>query len=128
MEQVPLQVAIAIVEWENCFLVGQRPNDISLAGYWEFPGGKVDANETPPAAAIRECQEETGIEVEVVGEYPYVVYDYPHGRLHLRFFECRPTLVQSVARTRFRWVQRSELASLSFPPANAEILKILGDG
>ena len=58
-------IAIAIVEYDGLFLVGQRPPDVPLAGLWEFPGGKVQAGETPEAAAARECFEETGLTAQV---------------------------------------------------------------
>ena len=124
-ESRPIEIAIAVVERDGCFLVGQRPSDVPLAGYWEFPGGKVRPGEEPAAAAVRECLEETGVPVTVVGEYPDALHDYPHGRLHLRFFACRPTDSQFVFRSPFAWIARDKLASLSFPAANGGVLKII---
>ena len=57
----PTLVAIAVVEHDGCFLVGVRPEGKPLAGFAEFPGGKVDHGETPEQAAIRECREESGL-------------------------------------------------------------------
>jgi mutator protein MutT len=57
----PIAVAIAVLEHNGKFLVGVRPPGVPLAGLAEFPGGKIDLGETPEAAAIRECREETGL-------------------------------------------------------------------
>src|SRR5262249_13310601 len=69
MEEIteqPTLVAIAVVEHGERFLVGIRPEGKPLAGFAEFPGGKVNDGETPEAAAIRECDEESGLRIEVV--------------------------------------------------------------
>src|SRR5437764_1460518 len=88
--KAPTQIAIAIVEYDDRFLIGQRPPGVALAGLWEFPGGKIEPGETPAAAAVRECLEETTLNVSVAGEYPDVVHQYDHGRLHIHFLKCRP--------------------------------------
>jgi 8-oxo-dGTP diphosphatase len=62
---VAVPIAIAVVEQNNCFLIGKRPPGVVLAGYWEFPGGKILDGEEPSACAARECREETGVDVEV---------------------------------------------------------------
>ena len=72
-------IAIAVVEQDGRFLIGQRPPGVPLAGLWEFPGGKVEPGESPEQAAIRECREEAGIEVTIVGEYPDRMERYSHG-------------------------------------------------
>src|SRR5437764_2006476 len=60
---MPTPIAVAVVEKDGHFLVGQRPEGVSLAGLWEFPGGKIEPGESPEAAAVRECLEETGVDV-----------------------------------------------------------------
>jgi 8-oxo-dGTP diphosphatase len=123
------QVAIAVVEHEDHFLVGIREVGITLAGFAEFPGGKVEANESAEDAAVRECREETGLEVNVVRLLHQIEFDYPNGLLHISFYLCKPRtdgnpfddpLIGS-----FRWVTKNELATLKFPPANDELLAIL---
>ena len=83
-------IAIAIVEDQERFLIGRRPPGVPLAGFWEFPGGKVKPGESHRDAAVRECLEESGIEVEVVDEFPTHTETYDYGTVRLSFFHCRP--------------------------------------
>jgi 8-oxo-dGTP diphosphatase len=118
-------IAIAVVEHEDCFLIGQRPSGAVLAGFWEFPGGKVHAEETPAEAAARECREETGLEVQVVRFYAQRRHDYNHGRVHLHFFACLPCEPVANPRPPFCWVKRRDLIRYHFPPANNELVNHL---
>jgi mutator protein MutT len=95
---------------------------VPLAGLWEFPGGKVQPNETLANAAARECFEETDIAVEVGREYPPVEHDYAHDRVELHFFRCAPLDPERLPRDPFRWMAAAELADLEFPPVNRAIL------
>jgi mutator protein MutT len=119
------EIAIAVVEYGGEFLVGQRSAGVPLAGYWEFPGGKVQAGETPEQAAVRECREESGLEVEILDEYAAVDHDYAHDRVALRFFRCRLLSVAAEPTPPFRWVARRELALLKFPAANENLIGLL---
>lgn len=121
----PTQVAIAVVEHDERFLIGPRAAGLPLAGLWEFPGGKIADDETPEEAAVRECREETGLEVEAVGSYPGVVWDYPHGLVSLHYIDCRPLDPKAEPRGGFRWVPRDELAEHRFPEANAVLIERL---
>lgn len=121
----PTQVAVAVVEHEGRFLIGQRAEGLVLAGLWEFPGGKILEDESPEEAAVRECGEETGLGVEPLGQYPGVVWDYPHGLVSLHFVACRPLDAEAPPRGGFRWVPREELADYRFPEANALLLERL---
>ena len=118
-------IAIAVVEQEGQYLIGQRPAGVALGGLWEFPGGKVLANESPIHAAIRECLEETGLAVEVVGEYPRHEHHYEHGAVQLHFFRCRLPDPMVKPRWPFRWVPRAELSHYEFPAGNNELLTLI---
>ncbi len=122
---MPTPIAIAVVEHDGTFLVGQRPAGVALAGYWEFPGGKVEPGETPAEAAVRECYEETGVECVVGEAYPATVHQYAHDRVRLFFFACRPRDPQAEPKAPFRWAARAELRALRFPEANAALLDVL---
>jgi mutator protein MutT len=123
------KIAIAVVEHENHFVVGVREPGVALAGYAEFPGGKIESNESAEDAAIRECREETGLEVDAMRVLHQVEFDYPHGLLHISFYLCKPRASDDPLKVQlqgtFRWVARHELAMLKFPPANDELVRIL---
>lgn len=122
---LPTQIAIAVVEFEGKYLIGQRPAGVALAGLWEFPGGKIRSGETPPAAAVRECREETGIDVSVVGRYPDVEHEYEHGSVSLAFFACRPLDAWQQPIPPFQWVAAARLGEYPFPAANASLVDYL---
>ena len=125
---MPTVIAIAVIESAGTFLVGQRPPNVPLAGLWEFPGGKVLLGETPQAAAMRECREETGLEVQVLGAFPTMLQQYEHGEVELHFFLCQPLSPETDPTPPFHWVSRGALANLEFPAGNRELLRILLNG
>jgi len=123
---MPTPIAIAVVERDGQFLVGQRPAGVPLAGMWEFPGGKIESGETPETAAVRECLEETGVAVQPLFRYPEHVQTYEHGRVQLFFIACRvDNGSPKEPRTPFRWTKREELKNLDFPTGNAALLDLL---
>jgi mutator protein MutT len=123
----PTPIGIAIVEHQGRYLVGVRGDEGTLPGKAEFPGGKCGCEESPEVCAVRECREETGLDVETVRLLDYRTHAYPHGTVDLHFWLCRLAEGQdpSAARGGFRWMTRDELATLSFPEANAMVLKAL---
>jgi 8-oxo-dGTP diphosphatase len=120
-----VEIAVAVVEDDGRFLIARRPLGSPLAGYWEFPGGKILSAETPEQAAVRECLEETGLLVRVVGRYLEVVHDYESAPLRLHFFDCRVVEQRRPLERRFRWARAAELAAYSFPAANARLIELL---
>lgn len=123
----PISIAVAVVERDGMFLVGTRAEGSALAGYDEFPGGKVHDGETPEQAAARECLEETGMAVVIGEAYPEVVHQYDHARVRLHFFAARPVDAKAEPRPPFRWIARGDLGTLRFPEANAALLAVLGN-
>ena len=121
------RIGVAIVEWQDHFLVGTRQSDQVLAGFAEFPGGKCEPDESAEAGAIRECLEETAIEIRVRKLLQTGQHTYPHGRLELNFFLCEPTNQPTEPTNPFRWIPRDELSSLPFPDANAGVIQMLGE-
>ncbi len=118
-------VAIAVVEYRDSVLIGRRPPESPLGGMWEFPGGKVQPDESTEAAARRECREETGLEVHAVGRFPTRTHTYPHGTVRLHFYRCQLAGPPLTTLTPFIWVPRASLSSYSFPEANRSILDLL---
>ena len=122
---MPTDIAIAVVEHEGRFLIGQRPDGVALAGLWEFPGGKVEPGESPAVAAMRECAEETGLAIEVLGEYPAHTHAYEHDEVRLHFFRCRAIGDEVAPRAPFIWVERERLRGYEFPRGNDGLLALL---
>jgi mutator protein MutT len=119
-------VVAAVIEEHDTFLVTRRQKGVHLEGLWEFPGGKIDAGETHDAALVREIREELDAEV-VVGDLVFdVTHEYDDRTVALYFYRCtlkgtpRPLLGQQM-----RWVPRAELATLGFPPADEELIRLL---
>jgi 8-oxo-dGTP diphosphatase len=116
-------VVAAVVEKDGSFLVTRRLDGTHLAGYWEFPGGKVQPGETLEAALQREIAEELDTDVVAAREIYRTAHDYRERSVELHFFRAdlarapRPVLGQEL-----RWVQRGEFATLRFPPADEELV------
>ncbi len=87
----PIDVAVGILIQGEHVLMAQRPEGKPYAGYWEFPGGKVEADETILAALLREFKEELGIEINADQTSPWCCCDYvyPHAHVRLHFYLCR---------------------------------------
>lgn len=127
-----LIVAAGVVVHENRVLLTQRKKGGHLEGLWEFPGGKAEPNEDPRAALVRELEEELGIDT-VAGEILDVTFHHyaDVGRSVLLLFfaaELRSTSPKPSARdvAAFRWASAGELATLTFPPADQEIVRKVG--
>ncbi|MFN3304229.1 MAG: NUDIX domain-containing protein [Roseateles sp.] len=90
-EREPVEVAVGVLVQrdaqgrEGAFLLTSRPEGKVYAGYWEFPGGKVEAGETVAQALARELREEIGIQIGAVHPWQVLVMDYPHARVRLNF-------------------------------------------
>jgi len=123
-----VEVSAAVLQRpDGSFLLAQRPPGKIWAGYWEFPGGKIEAGETPYHALVRELREELGIEVETA--YPWItrVFTYPHATVRLNFFrvaewlgELHPHEGQEFAWQRFPDVYSTQETSVSSFPQKRE--------
>ncbi|MBW3543111.1 MAG: NUDIX domain-containing protein [Planctomycetes bacterium] len=124
------RVGIAVVEHAGRFLVGVRGSEGPLAGLYEFPGGKCRDSEDTASCAMRECLEETGLEVVARRRLMARTFDYPHGRVELEFWLCQPRDPADVSQAHrgFRWSVLEELPRLSFPEANAPVIELLCSG
>jgi 8-oxo-dGTP diphosphatase len=124
----PVEVVAAVIERpDGSFLLAQRPAGKAYAGYWEFPGGKVEPGEQLTEALARELHEELGIEVEVA--YPWIVrtYAYPHAHVRLNFFRVRAWHGEPHGKEqqRLAWQHVSALEVAPLLPANAPVLRAL---
>jgi 8-oxo-dGTP diphosphatase len=127
-----VEVAAAVLLRERTgipeFLLAQRPPGKVYAGYWEFPGGKVEAGETMRDALVRELQEELGITVERAWPWLCREFTYPHAKVRLKFFRVATWRGQiaPLEHSAFAWQQFGEAASVEpILPANGPILRAL---
>lgn len=122
-------VAAAVIDAEARVLVQQRPPGKSMAGLWEFPGGKVEVGETPEAALVRELHEELGIEVDPIDLVAGPFASEPLGERHLIMlvYVCRKWRGVPVAQdaTAVAWHHPAELHDLPMPPADGPLVKFL---
>jgi len=124
-----LVVAAALIDVDGRVLVQQRAADRTMAGLWEFPGGKVDPDETPEAALIRELAEELGIETDAACLAPAAFASEALGDRHLllMLYVCRkwrgiPRALDAAA---LKWVKPVELHALDMPPADKPLIGLL---
>jgi 8-oxo-dGTP diphosphatase len=123
--------AVALVDIDGRVLLAQRPEGKSMAGMWEFPGGKVDPGETPESALIRELQEELGIDTwsSCLAPLTFASHSYEEFHLLMPLFACRKWegIPQGREGQALKWVRRTELRDYPMPPADIPLLPILRD-
>lgn len=116
-----LQIALALIWRGGEVLVARRASDAEhLPDVWEFPGGKIEAGETPQQAATREAREETGLEIEIVGALEAIEWDYAERRVTLHPFHCRIT--GGIEGKEWRFVAPASLNPAEFPAANRSLI------
>lgn len=123
-----VEVAAAVIlRPDGSFLLGRRPPGGFYAGYWEFPGGKVEANETPHDALLRELHEELGITVETA--YPWITreFSYEHAQVRLHFFRVLSWAgeLQDLQHDALEWQRPDTVTVAPLLPANAPVLAAL---
>lgn len=126
-----LVVACALVDSDNRVLVTQRPEGKTLAGLWEFPGGKLEPGERPEPALIRELSEELGITVQEACLAPltFASHAYPEFHLLMPLYICRrwEGSVASHEGQALKWLRAGKLRELAMPPADEPLIPHLID-
>ena len=126
-----LVVACALIDADGRVLIAQRPAGKSLAGLWEFPGGKLDVGERPEAALIRELQEELGIIVKEACLAPLTFASHAYADFHLLMplYICRrwEGIVQPCEGQALKWVKPNRLRDYPMPPADEPLIPMLID-
>lgn len=126
-----LVVAVALVDDDNRVMIAQRPEGKSMAGLWEFPGGKVETGETPEVALIRELKEELAIDVTKACLAPFTFASHTYEKFHLLMplYVCRrwagtprPNEGQTL-----KWVRANQLSNYEMPPADIPLIAMLRD-
>jgi mutator protein MutT len=122
-----VEVAAAIIFRNDHILISQRDEKSHLSGFWEFPGGKREPNESFEECVLREIREELNVSIEVERYFETVQYEYAEKVVTLKFYCCRYLSGEAKALgcRQFKWVPLLELDRYPFPPANEPILKKL---
>lgn len=126
-----LVVAAALVDPQGRLLLAERPQGKSMAGLWEFPGGKVEPGERPEAALIRELREELGIEVSESCLAPFVFTSHAYESFHLLMplYLCRrwSGRVERREHAALAWVEPQRMREYPMPPADEPLVAWLCD-
>ena len=117
--------AVAVIEREGRYLIHKRAPGGLLAGLWEFPGGKIEAGETPRRAVRREVREETGIRLRSVRRLGTVRHAYTRFLVTLHVFLCRPAAIPDLAPGQFRWVSLAAIRRYALPSGSVRIVDLL---
>jgi len=123
--------AVALIDIDGRVLLAQRPKGKSMAGLWEFPGGKVEQGETPEAALIRELQEELGIDTweSCLAPLTFASHAYDDFHLLMPLFACRKWegTPQPKEGQTLKWVRANQLSEYPMPAADIPLIPILRD-
>ncbi len=122
-----VDVAAGAVVSDGKVIVARRIKGKHLEGMWEFPGGKLETNESPQMAVIREMREEVNLEVIVEHLIDTIEYQYPDRKVRIYFFKCRVLQgeLKPIRWGEVRWVNHQELEQLEFPSANQRVLPMI---
>lgn len=131
MKPSMLVSAVALVDVEGSVLLGKRLKGKHMADMWEFPGGKVEAGETPEDALIRELKEELGIDVQqsCLAPFTFITHEYEEFTLLLLLYLCRKWhgTVTAMENQALMWRTPNEMADLAMPPADKPLVAMLRD-
>ena len=130
-KNLKLVVSIALINNYDQVLIAKRPNNKHLAGFWEFPGGKVEKDETPENALIREVKEELNVDInnKCIAPLSFSEFDYKNFHLLLLLYICRrwegkPLTMEE---NELKWVKPSMLRKYKMPPADDSLIYCLQD-
>lgn len=132
--RIVLVAAVVLIRPDKRILIAQREKTESVSGVWEFPGGKIEVDETPEAALVREVREELGLTICAGCLYPLTFASYSYDTFHLLMpvYGCRqfdPAALgdKGAEGQVLKWIDIQELAHYSMPPANRGVIGLLHD-
>ena len=123
--------AVALIDADGRVLISKRPEGKTMAGLWEFPGGKVEEKETPEDALIRELKEELGLDIaeSCLAALSFASHAYTDFHLLMPLFVCRvwKGVPEPKERQEIRWVRPMRLGDYAMPPADNNLVSLLQD-
>ena len=127
MSRVTLEVVAGIIWRDGRYLAVERPKGAKMAGWWEFPGGKIEPGESGSQALVRELQEELGITPTVFEYWRDLDHSYADFSVHLHFFNVTEYSgeLTSLEGQRMTWVDPSAVVELDFLPADVPVVEAL---
>ena len=130
MSEHPTVVAAGVVSLDGKILAARRKAGAHLEGLWEFPGGKLETNESPEECLVRELSEELGVQVRAGRILEVIHHRYTDRNVLLLFYACEiiEGEPQPLGCQEFRWLKRKDLESLDWTPADLPFVRRLADG
>jgi len=129
--KIVLVAAVALIDRDGRILLAKRPQGKSMAGLWEFPGGKVEPGETPEQALIRELQEELGIDTwqSCLAPLTFASHKYEDFHLLMPLFACRKWqgIPRGLEDQELVWARANQLSQYPMPPADVPLISVLRD-
>lgn len=130
-KQLIIVASVALINSDNQILIAQRPKEKHLSGLWEFPGGKVEQNESPENTLIRELKEELNVNInqKCVAPLTFSEFDYKEFNLLLLLYVCRrwDGDPESMENNPIKWVKSNKLREYKMPPADDSLIYCLQD-
>ena len=127
MSKKIIHVVAAVIEKDGKIFCAQRPEGKSLGGFWEFPGGKLEAGESPKQALIREIQEELNSEIEIISFVNEASYDYDFGTVVMKTYHAKllSGKLELLEHQNSTWLAPHELKSLNWAPVDRPAVELL---
>ena len=126
---VLLVVSVALIDVDGRILLAQRPEGRQMSGLWEFPGGKIEAGETPEVALVRELKEELGIDIaeSCLAPFSFASHVYDNFHLLMPLYLCRvwKGTPSSQEQQKLKWVRLENFNDYSMPPADLPLVAML---
>ena len=126
---IQLISAVALIDSDGRVLLAERPEGKIFAGYWEFPGGKIETGETPEAALVRELDEELGVDTKdsCLAPLGFVSHPYDTHHMVLLLYVCRKWSGRPQPKEggQLKWVAPARLRDFEMPPANKELISVI---